>query len=146
MTNQKLHNLIKPKEKKTSKRKGRGNASGKGTYAGRGQKGQRSRSGGKKGLKKRSLFRQLIKKTPKLSNFKGQKVKNITITLDLLEKKFSNNDTINFTALKKTGLIKPGEKPKIVATGKINKKLKIANIKITPKAVEMIKKAGGSVA
>ncbi len=47
------------------KRVGRGNASGHGTYSGRGIKGQRSRSGGKKGLKLKGL-RHNIKNFPKL--------------------------------------------------------------------------------
>ncbi len=60
-----LSSLVKIKEKNPKKRVGRGNASGKGSYSGRGLKGQRSRSGGKKGLKLRGL-RRLSKRLPKL--------------------------------------------------------------------------------
>ncbi|MFA6254919.1 MAG: hypothetical protein WC675_02675 [Patescibacteria group bacterium] len=49
-----LHNLkVNKKARKKSKRVGRGNASGHGTYSTRGLKGQKSRSGGKGGLKRR---------------------------------------------------------------------------------------------
>jgi len=71
----KLHNLIAISKTSCKKRKGRGNASGKGTYASRGLKGQRARSGGRSGLKRRSLMRQLIKKTPKIGGFKSLRKK-----------------------------------------------------------------------
>jgi large subunit ribosomal protein L15 len=71
----KLHNLIASSRKSRKTRKGRGNASGKGTYCSRGLKGQRSRSGGRAGLKKRSLMRQLVKKIPKIGGFRSRKKK-----------------------------------------------------------------------
>lgn len=71
----KLHNLQSVIKTKPKKRVGRGNASGKGTYSGRGIKGQRARAGGRGGLKKRSIMRQLIKKTPKIGGFKSLKQK-----------------------------------------------------------------------
>ncbi len=50
-----LSSLKPQKNRKKKKRVGRGNSSGHGTYSGRGIKGQRSRSGGKKGLKLKGL-------------------------------------------------------------------------------------------
>lgn len=67
----KLHNLQSVIKTKPKKRVGRGNGSGKGTYSGRGIKGQRARAGGSGGLKKRSIMKQLIKKTPKIGGFKS---------------------------------------------------------------------------
>jgi large subunit ribosomal protein L15 len=59
-----LSELRSSKNQKKRKRVGRGNGSGRGTYSGRGQKGQRSRSGGKKGLKVKGL-KTFIAQTPK---------------------------------------------------------------------------------
>ena len=60
-----LH-TIKPfsGSKKKVKRVGRGLGS-RGTYSGRGQKGQKARSGGKKGLKLMGI-RRLLLSTPKI--------------------------------------------------------------------------------
>ena len=71
----KLHNLTALPKTPRKKRVGRGNASGKGTYASRGLKGQKARSGGRSGLRRRSLMQQLIKKTPKIGGFKSLKKK-----------------------------------------------------------------------
>ena len=63
-----LHNLKSKKGVRKKKRRlGRGNSSGRGTYCGRGQKGQRSRSGGKKGLKLKG-FKQSLQKILKHSS------------------------------------------------------------------------------
>ncbi|MCK4554160.1 hypothetical protein KAU19_04310, partial [Candidatus Parcubacteria bacterium] len=66
-----LHN-IKPNKKAVKKRKrvGRGNASGHGTYSGRGIKGQRSRSGGKSGLKRLGM-KMILRNIPKKRGFKS---------------------------------------------------------------------------
>ena len=67
------------------KRVGRGNASGRGTYATRGLKGQRSRSGGKGGLKLRG-FKQSLQKVPKLRGFKSPNPANQTVSLGTIER------------------------------------------------------------
>jgi len=59
-----LSNLSSFRDQKPKKRKGRGNASGRGNYSSRGMKGQRSRAGGKKGLKLKGL-RQMSRSIPK---------------------------------------------------------------------------------
>jgi len=70
-----LSNLLSVKTKNPKKRLGRGNASGEGGYCGRGLKGQRSRSGGRKGLKIKGL-RILSRRLPKLGGFnKHKKIK-----------------------------------------------------------------------
>src|SRR3989338_11430775 len=90
----KLHNLKGRHQMKPKKRVGRGNASGKGTYSGRGIKGQRARSGGSSGLKKRSYMQQFIKKTPKLGGFISLKRKPVTLTLEKLSQCFSDGDKV----------------------------------------------------
>lgn len=141
-----LHNLSKRTSKKPKKRVGRGNASGKGTYSGRGIKGQRARSGGSKGLKKRSIMKQLIKKIPKLGGFKSLKQKSATITLLQLQNAFSPNEAVNLLTLKEKGLVSSKiRRAKIVATGSVNKKLIIENIPLSKQAEDAIKSAGGEI-
>ena len=75
---------LKPKKAKKAKRVGRGNASGTGTYAGRGLKGQRSRSGGKGGLKLMGL-KQTFSKLPKNKGFTSPHAKLNVINIEDLE-------------------------------------------------------------
>lgn len=140
-----LHNL-KTGKKRNRKRVGRGDSSGKGSYSGRGIKGQRARSGGKSGLKKRSLMRQVIKKIPKIGGFKSLKRKAITITTSALESNFKDGDTVSLNSLIKKNLItQKYRRAKIVYKGKISKKLTIKNITVSKKAGEIIKKSGGKI-
>ncbi|PIY78798.1 MAG: 50S ribosomal protein L15, partial [Parcubacteria group bacterium CG_4_10_14_0_8_um_filter_35_7] len=81
-----LHNL-KSRKRKKRKRVGRGNASGHGTYSGRGLKGQKSRSGGKKGLKLKG-FKVIIQNIPKTRGFKSIHPKMEIVNTGDLEKKF----------------------------------------------------------
>ena len=130
---------------KPKKRVGRGNASGKGTYSGRGIKGQRARSGGSSGLKKRSYMQQFIKKTPKLGGFISLKRKPVTVTLEKLSQCFSDGDKVNKESLAQKKLIETGESAKIVATGTLDKKLTIEHVLLSKKAAEKITTAGGAV-
>jgi len=130
---------------KKSKRVGRGNSSQKGTYSSRGMKGQRSRSGGKSGLKTRG-FKQSLQKIPKNRGFKSPHIKKETIILSTLDKNFIDKDIVTPAILKKKSLISsPKNGVKIVATGEITKKITVKNCLASKKAVELIEKAGGTV-
>lgn len=134
-----LYNLTSRQRRHPKKRAGRGNASGKGSYSGRGIKGQRARSGGKKGLKKRSYMKQLIKKIPKLGGFRSAKPKAETISLALLEKNYKESETVTLASLKRKKLVaRQSKEAKIVATGKLTKKLTIKNIPLTKQAKEKL--------
>ena len=140
-------NTIKPAKNssKTKKRLGRGNASGKGTYSARGLKGQRSRSGGKGGLKLRGL-KAAIKKVPKLRGFKSLVPKKETISLDILEHIAKEGDIVTPFYLKKKKIIKNIKNSlKIVATGELKKKITIKGCVATKKAVELIEKSGSKI-
>lgn len=145
MTELSLHNLkINKKAKKRAKRVGRGNASGHGTYSTRGLKGQRSRSGGKKGLKKLALKKQLASK-PKLGGFNSLRPKMITVNVAELEKNFNAGELVNPAKLLEKGLIrriKPGVK--ILGDGKLTKKLNVFAHDFSESAKQAIIKAGGS--
>lgn len=141
-----LHNLKSPPgAKKKRKRVGRGNASGHGTYSGRGLKGQRSRSGGKKGLKRRGL-RQLLRNKPKFSGFKSLKPKMEIINIKELEKNFKTGDIINSEKLIEKRLIRvPQRGLKILGEGKLNKKFTVIADAFSESAKEAIIKAGGQI-
>jgi len=61
-------NKLRTNKRKRTKRLGRGNSSGRGTYCGKGNKGQKARSGGRKGLKLFGL-RQTFSKIHKAQGF-----------------------------------------------------------------------------
>ncbi len=146
MTALKLHNLKPAKgAKKKKKRLGRGNASGHGTYAARGMKGQRSRTGGKGGLKLKGL-KNNIQSIPKLGGFTSLRPKLAIVNLKDLEKNFENNEVITAAKLAEKGLIK-NTKPgvKVLGIGKVNKKFTLKVNKISDQARQAIEKAGGKI-
>ncbi|MDD5341626.1 MAG: 50S ribosomal protein L15 [Patescibacteria group bacterium] len=142
-----LYNLRPAKgAKKNKKRVGRGDSSGHGTYSTRGQKGQRARSGGRRGLKMMGL-KTSIQSIPKLGGFKSLKPKNSVINLKDLEVNFKDGENVSALSLWKKGLTDSKYGVKILGEGKISKKLNIAdNVKISASAKEAIEKAGGKVA
>jgi len=142
----KLHNLKTAKgAKKKAKRVGRGDSSGHGTFATRGLKGQRSRSGGKGGLKLKGLKNNILN-TPKLGGFRSLKPKLKVLNIRDLEKKFNDGDIITTAKLVEMRLLnndKPGVK--ILGMCKLTKKFTVKVDKVSQSAKETIEKAGGKV-
>ena len=139
-----LH-TIKSSKRKKRKRIGRGNASGKGTYSGRGVKGQRSRSGGKKGLKIKG-FKSNLLRIPKLRGFKSPHPKKAIISLSDLDMYFKDGDMVSPQILEEKGLIKDKKiGVKILSTGEINKKLTFSDCWYSKTAEDKILKAGGKI-
>ena len=128
-----LH-TIKPAKGAVKKKKriGRGNASGSGTYSGRGLKGQRSRSGGKSGLKRLGM-KIMLKTIPKKRGFKSAKPKNQVVNLVDLNKNFKDGDAVNPKSLLKQGLIGKITLPvKILGNGELTvKELKFSGVKMS---------------
>ena len=141
-----LHNLKpQPGSVKSRKRIGRGNASGHGTYSTRGQKGQKQRSGGKKGLNIKGFKRNLLR-IPKSRGFKSLEPKAVAFNLSVLEKNFNDNDEVNPITLTEKNIIEsPKEKVKILSLGEISKKLTVKDCQISKMAKDKIEKAGGKV-
>ena len=142
-----LSNLQAPtaKANKKKKRIGRGNAAGKGTYAGRGLKGQRSRSGGKGGLKIKAL-RKRLQSVPKLRGFNSPHKKADTVNVGQLDKAFSADTIISPRILLKRGLVSNVRyKVKILGEGSISKALIIRKCSLSASAKAKIEKAGGTV-
>ncbi len=126
-----LHTL-KNRNRKKRKRVGRGNASGHGTYSGRGQKGQRSRSGGRGGLKFKGL-KMSLSKLPKLRGFSRVKKELTLVNLVDLEKRYQSGAKVEL----------PG--CKILGRGELTKKLEIKASGWSKTAEDAIKKAGGNI-
>ena len=140
-----LHNIQPIHKSKKKKRIGRGGK--RGTYAGRGQKGQKSRAG----AKFNPIIRQVVKRYPKLKGyrFKPRDTKIAIVNLDVLQKVFKENDTVNPNTLIEKKIIRKikGKAPqvKILAKGNITKPLTIENCDLSKIAKEKIEKAKGNV-
>lgn len=129
---------------KKSRRVGRGNAKG-GNTSGRGNKGQRARSGGKRGLGKHAI-KSLMLKVPKNKGFVSQTPKYESIKLSIIEKHFKEGEIVNIRSLKKLGLIKGiGRGVKVLGDSKLTKKLIVKLHSYTTSARNAIVAAGGSV-
>ena len=152
-----LSNLAPKKgSRKRRKRVGRGDSSGHGTYSGRGQKGQRSRSGGKKKLALKGL-RATLWRISKKGGFKSIKPKMACVNLGDLEKKFKKNEIIDPEKLVKVGLIRTKKfgvkvlakpftfKRKVKGKGRLTKAFTVKAQAFSDSAKSAIKKAGGKV-
>jgi len=139
-----LHEIKKNTTTKRKKRVGRGGK--KGTYCGGGGKGQKGRAG----AKFKPIIRGWIKRYPKLRGYNFNTQTDVSsINLDLLEKSFESNATVNPEALIKIRIIRnvDGKIPtiKILGTGEIKKVLTIEGCLVSKTAKEKIEKAGGTV-
>jgi large subunit ribosomal protein L15 len=141
-----LHTL-KPAAGSTKRRKrvGRGNSSGHGTYSTRGQKGQKARSGGKKGLTKKAIH-SLIFHLPKKRGFRSLQPKMATVALEDLVRLFPEGAQINQERLVKVGLIRGSAKGvRVVGNIKLNKKFIVRAHGFSTAAARAILAAGGHV-
>jgi len=117
---------LQSERKHKKKRVGRGDGSGRGTYSGRGIKGQKSRSGAQ------IPGPSLISKMPKLrgEGFQHSRRKQRTpeiavVNLRDLQKRYQNGEKVSLSSLIQKGIIdKKIKKVKILAEGKLNKKLR----------------------
>jgi large subunit ribosomal protein L15 len=143
----KLHTL-KPKKgsKFTSRRIGRGPGSGRGKTAGKGGKGQKARTGGRKGLRALGM-KMIIRRIPKLRGFKSHHAKDETITLQELQTAFPQGGIVTRAELTKRGVIS-GQRAqvKIVGNLELSRKLTLKGLKVSAGAKAAIEKAGGSIA
>ena len=140
-----LHELQPKHKNKDKKRVGRGGK--KGTYSGKGNKGQKSRAG----RKMVPIIRELIKRYPKLKGYRSFVLDDYSavVNLETLEKISKDGEIINPENLIKKGIIHTikGKIPKvkILAKGKISKKIIVENCKLSLPAKLAIEKAGGSI-
>jgi len=124
------------------RRVGRGGK--RGTTSGRGTKGQRARSGGKKGLAYLGM-RHIILQTPQRKGHANMPREKFTVVnLEELERHFVSGDTVTPHALLKKGILREITKGvKILGQGSITKVLTVRACAFSASAKEAIEKAGG---
>ncbi len=141
----KLENLPKSKETKVTKRVGRGPGSGMGKTSTRGENGQKSRSGASIPAWFQGGQSPLYRRLPKrgFSN-KRFRCEFATINLEALNKFFNDGDVVTPEILKERGIIKNSLCGiKVLADGKLEKKLTIQAHRFSSRAVTKIEEAGG---
>lgn len=121
----------------------RGMAQGRGKQAGKGQSGQNKRGGTRPGFEggQNPWFRRLPKRGFKNINH----VVYQPINLTTLEKLFKDGDTIDVEALKAVGLANRNTPVKLLANGKLTKKVTVKVNKASQTAIAAVEKAGGKV-
>lgn len=127
------------------RRIGRGAGSGRGTTAGKGTKGQRARSGGRKGLKRLGLKR-IMQRIPKHRGFKSIHPRPAVVNVGDLEARFASGAVITPQALAAIGLVRSAKNGvKILGDGALTKALTVKGCEVSKSAKEKIEKAGGKI-
>lgn len=143
-----LHELKSPVgSRKRKKLLGRGAGSGHGRTSGRGQKGQTSRSSGRKliGTSEGGQM-PLAKRLPKVGFRSKRPILNQVVDVVQLNA-LENGTVISAAFLKSQGLIESIHKPfKILGDGDLKKSVVIEEGNVSRTAREKILKAGGKVA
>lgn len=128
------------------KRVGRGESSGLGKTSGRGHKGQKSRAGRRLKRGFEGGQNPLIRRMPKFGFTKPNRAKREVITLTDLNV-FADGTTIDMEFLKSKKIIssKFEGRVKLLATGKLQKKLTVKLSYLSAGAKKAIESAGGSI-
>jgi len=141
----KLHNLKPAGGKvKQKKRLGRGNSSGRGTYCGKGGGGAKSRSGRPHFAGFEGGQMPLYRRLPKRGFTAVRRQEYAIVNLKTLER-FKKGTEITPELLCQEGIVRKGQKIKILAEGEINIPLTLKIHKISKKAQEKIGEKGGKV-
>ena len=140
-----MHEL-KPKHKRPQKKRiGRGGK--RGTYSGRGMKGQKSRAGNRPA----PVVRELLKRYPKLKGYRRvrRQRKPQSVSLAVIERKFSKDEVVSPSALAEKGLVKQRKgaalKVKIVGILELKSALKVQGCILSAGAKKSIEKSGGKI-
>jgi len=129
----------------TTKRLGRGQASGQGKTAGKGHKGQNARSGGGVSIGFEGGQTPIYKTFPKRGFNNINRLEYAIVNLNDLNR-FDEGTNITAELLKQAGVIKKHlDGLKVLANGKLEKRVNITCNKISASAKAAIEKAGGSV-
>jgi large subunit ribosomal protein L15 len=126
---------------------GRGRSTGTGGTSTRGNKGQNSRTGGgvRLGFEggQTPLFRRLPSRGFSNAVFR---VEYVPVNLLILEKNYSDGETVSYDTLVAKGILKKSETAvKILGKGKLTKKLTVQVAQISAGAKAAVEKAGGTV-
>ncbi len=132
---------------KKPKRVGRGFGSGIGKTAGRGMNGQKSRSGGGKGLGFEGGQTPLARRLPKLPGFSNiNRCSYLPVNVSRLEEKYEAGEVVDGQSLVSKGIIKHADSlVKVLGDGNITKALTVRVDKVSASAQTKIEAAGGKV-
>lgn len=140
---------LRPAEGSTKNRKrvGRGGGSGTGKTSGRGMNGQKSRSGGGKGVGFEGGQTPLARRLPKLPGFRNiNRVEYTPVNVCRLELKYEAGEIVDGESLVAKGIIKKATEPvKVLGDGEITKALTVKVDKVSATAQAKIEAAGGKV-
>ncbi|MDH3978562.1 MAG: 50S ribosomal protein L15, partial [Gammaproteobacteria bacterium] len=135
-------NTLKPGSRAVGKRLGRGHSAGQGKTCGRGQKGQKSRSGGFHRVGFEGGQMPLHRRLPKVGFNSMTAAVNAEVRLHELA--LPKGDVVDLLSLKSAGVIGHRiKRVKVIASGKIEKAVKVKGLAVTPGARKAIEAAGG---
>ena len=139
----KLNTLSKSPETKVTKRVGRGPGSGMGKTSTRGQKGQKSRSG----VSIKPWFEggqtPLYRRVPK-RGFNNARTEFAVVNLSDLNK-FNDGDVVTPASLREKGIVKDQKAGiKVLANGKLEKKITVKANRFSSAAITKIEELGGT--
>jgi large subunit ribosomal protein L15 len=130
--------------RKEGKRLGRGHSAGQGKTGGRGVKGQHARAGGfhKVGFEGGQM--PIQRRLPKVG-FRSRTAR-LSAEVRVHELAKFADGTADLAALKAAGLVPAqAEKVKVIASGTLDKAVKVVGVKVTAGARKIIEAAGGSI-
>lgn len=139
-------NQLKPARgsRHAGKRLGRGGSAGQGKTGGRGTKGQHARAGGYHKVGFEGGQMPLQRRLPKIGFVSRQSAASDEVRVHELAR--FDGQTVDLEALKASGIVsKRTERVKIIASGTLDKVVKVTGVKVTPGARAIIEAAGGSV-
>ena len=132
------------KKNKKRKRVGRGIGSGHGKTSGRGHKGQGALAGWSRAAIFEGGASPLIRRIPK-RGFNNQFAKHVVVVnLGALDAAYASGEEVTADSLRAKNLAKGRyDELKVLGSGELTKKLKIAAHRFSKSALEKIEKAGG---
>lgn len=132
---------------KNNKRRGRGVATGAGGTAGRGHKGHKSRSGYKAKRNFEGGQMPLQMRLPKFGFRNPSREEYAVLNLDQLQHYAikSGQDQIDIPWLVKEGIIKQGQKLKVLGRGELQSALKVSAHACSATAKKWIEEKGGTI-
>ncbi len=137
-------NSLKPGSRRVRKRIGRGHAAGQGKTCGRGIKGQHSRSGGYHKVGFEGGQMPLQRRLPKVG-FASRTAAD-SVELRLQELAIPQDEVIDIDSLKRAGVIvNRAKRVKVIASGTLEKPVRIKGLAVTPGARKAIEAAGGKI-
>jgi large subunit ribosomal protein L15 len=139
-------NALKPGRgsRRSGKRLGRGAGSGSGKTGGRGMKGQHARSGGYHKVGFEGGQMPLQRRLPKFG-FHSMSA-HLTAEVRVHELARIADGNVDVAALKAAHIVpKTARKVKVIASGKLDRPVKVSGLAVTPGARKLIEAVGGTV-